>query len=85
MTLSTSEVAVCCSRDSERSAVRCLNSLSSLAFSIAITACFAVAEQFDLLISERSNLPAVERDCSDQHGVLQHRDVYHRPCASDIG
>ena len=38
MTLSTSAVAVCCCSDSPRSAVRWRNSLSSRAFSIAITA-----------------------------------------------
>ena len=38
MTLSTSEVAVCCSSDSVRSSVRCRNSLSNRVFSIAITA-----------------------------------------------
>jgi hypothetical protein len=38
MTLSTSEVAVCCSSDSVRSAVRWRNSLSSRAFSMAMTA-----------------------------------------------
>ena len=38
MTSSTFDVAVCCSSDSVRSVVRRRNSLSSLAFSIAITA-----------------------------------------------
>ena len=38
MTRSTSEVAVCCSRDSERSCVRVCTSSKSRTFSIAITA-----------------------------------------------
>src|SRR5262249_61391478 len=38
MTRSTSAVAVCCSNDSLRSAVRCRNSLSSRVFSMAMTA-----------------------------------------------
>ena len=38
MTLSTSEVAVCCSNDSLRSVVRWRNSLSSRVFSMAMTA-----------------------------------------------
>ena len=38
MTLSTSEVAVCCSSDSERSVVRWRSSLKRRVFSIAITA-----------------------------------------------
>ena len=39
MTLSTSLVAVCCSSNSRRSSVRWRSSLSSRAFSIAMTAC----------------------------------------------
>ena len=38
MTFSTSEVAVCCSSDSERSSVRWRSSPSSRVFSMAITA-----------------------------------------------
>ena len=38
MTLSTSDVAVCCSSDSVRSSVRWCSSLSSRAFSMAMTA-----------------------------------------------
>ena len=38
MTLSTSEVAVCCSKDSESSRVRACTSSNSRAFSIAMTA-----------------------------------------------
>jgi hypothetical protein len=38
ITRSTSEVAVCCSRDSDRSSVRCRSSLSRRVFSIAMTA-----------------------------------------------
>jgi hypothetical protein len=41
MTRSTSDVAVCCSRDSLRSLVRWRNSLSSRVFSMAMTACAA--------------------------------------------
>ena len=38
MTFSTSEVAVCCSSDSERSSVRWRSSLSRRVFSMAMTA-----------------------------------------------
>ena len=38
MTRSTSEVAVCCSRDSERSSVRWRSSFSKRVFSMAMTA-----------------------------------------------
>ena len=38
MTFSTSEVAVCCSSDSDRSSVRWRSSLSSRVFSMAMTA-----------------------------------------------
>ena len=38
MTFSTSDVAVCCSSDSERSSVRWRSSLSSRVFSMAMTA-----------------------------------------------
>ena len=58
MTLSTSEVAVCCCNGSLRSSVRCRNSLSSRAFSMAMTAwsakvvtssiCFSVNARTDL-------------------------------------
>ena len=41
MTLSTSDVAVCCSSDSVRSSVRWRSSLSSRVFSMAMTACAA--------------------------------------------
>ena len=57
MTLSTSEVAVCCSSDSDRSSVRCRSSLSSRAFSIAITAWAAkVLDQLDLLLGKGPHL-----------------------------
>ena len=56
MTFSTSEVAVCCSSDSERSSVRWRSSLSSRVFSMAITACSAkFLKQLDLLVGERSH------------------------------
>ena len=41
ITWRTSDVAVCCSSASERSSVRCRSSLSSRAFSMAMTACLA--------------------------------------------
>ena len=54
MTLSTSEVAVCCSSDSVRSSVRWRSSLSSRVFSMAITAWAAkVVTSVDLLVGER--------------------------------
>ena len=41
ITRNTSDVAVCCSSASLRSSVRCRSSLSSRAFSMAMTACVA--------------------------------------------
>ena len=62
MTLSTSEVAVCCSSDSERSSVRWRSSLSSRVFSMAMTAWAAkFVHQLDLLVGERTDFLAVNR------------------------
>ena len=74
MTFNTSEVAVCCSSDSERSSVRWRSSLSSRVFSMAITACAAkFCDQLDLLVGERADLLAVNADGADQLVVLEHR------------
>ena len=70
MTWSTSEVAVCCSSASVRSAVRSVrsvvrwrSSLSSRAFSMAMTACAAkFVIEFDLFFGERSDFLTVDAD-----------------------
>ena len=74
MILSTSDVAVCCSSDSERSSVRSRSSFSSRVFSMAMTACAAkFLNQCDLLLSERSGLHAANQDCPDRISFAQQR------------
>ena len=74
MTLSTSDVAVCCSSDSVRSSVRWRNSFSSRVFSMAMTAWAAkFLHQLDLLIGEGPDLLAVDDDSANQLIVLEHR------------
>ena len=51
MTLSTSDVAVCCSSASERSSVRWRSSLSSRVFSMAMTACAAKFDKSSICLS----------------------------------
>ena len=86
MTLSTSEVAVCCSSDSVRSSVRWRSSLSSRVFSMAMTACAAkFVHQLDLLVGERPHLLAVDGDGADQLVVLEHRHGEKRACAAELG
>ena len=67
MTLSTSEVAVCCSSDSVRSSVRWRSSLSSRAFSMAITAWAAkfCTSSICLSVNGRTSC-AVDRDRANQ-------------------
>ena len=80
MTFSTSEVAVCCSSNSERSSVRWRSSLSSRVFSIAITAWAAkFGHQLDLLVGERPHLLAVDRDHADRLAVLEQRNANDGP------
>ena len=63
MTCSTSEVAVCCSNASLRSVVRWRSSLSSRAFSMAMTAWAAkFCDQLDLFVGEGTNLLAVDAE-----------------------
>src|SRR6516165_4914559 len=78
-TLSTSEVAVCCSRDSARSPVRWRSSLSSRAFSMAMTACAAKFCSSDLLVCKRLHLLSVDRDCTHQDIVLKQGHGNERP------
>jgi hypothetical protein len=60
--------------------VRWRNSLSSLAFSIAITACLAkFAEQFDLLVFEQPDLLPIDGDDTDYFVISQHRHNSDRP------
>ena len=85
MTLSTSEVAVCCSSDSVRSSVRWRSSLSSRVFSMAITAWAAkFLHQLDLLVGERPHLLAVDGDGADQLVVLEHRHDEHGARAAEL-
>ena len=65
MTRSTSDVAVCCSSDSE-SSVRWRSSFSSRAFSMAMTACVGEAlQQLHLLGCERPQHVAVNDKRAD--------------------
>ena len=78
MTLSTSAVAVCCCRDSR-------SSLSSRVFSMAMTAWLGeVADQFDLLVGERTDLLAIDVDDTDQLVLLEHRHREMRPRTADV-
>ena len=74
MTLSTSLVAVCCSRDSERSSVRWRSSLSRRVFSIAMTACAPkFLNQLDLLVGEGTHFRAIDEKGAHQLVVFEHR------------
>ena len=68
MTLSTSDVAVCCSSNSESSRVRACTSSNSRTFSMAITAWSAkVCDQLDLFVGEWfQRVAAVEDDNPDR-------------------
>ena len=73
MTLSTSAVADCCCRDSR-------SSLSSLAFSIAITAWSAkVVTSSHLLFVKWAHLNAGERKNANRRPVAQERHSKDRP------
>ena len=86
MTFSTSLVAVCCSSDSVRSSVRWRSSLSSRAFSMAMTACAAkFCHQLDLLVGEGPHLLAVDDDGADQVVILEHRDADQGARAAELG
>ncbi len=64
MTCNTSAVAVCCSSASRVS-------VSSRAFSIAMTACAAkFCKQRDLLVGERPDFLAVDGDGTEQRVIL---------------
>ena len=85
MTSRISEVAVCCSSDSVRSSVRWRNSLSSRAFSMAMTACAAkVLHQIDLLIGEELDLVAIDRDHAKQFFIFEHRHRGYRTDAAVV-
>src|SRR5262245_4413526 len=77
MTCSTSEVAVCCCRDSR-------SSLSRRAFSMAIGLLGKIADQLDLLVGERSDLLAVDGDRADQLVFLKHGHSDVRPRAAEL-
>ena len=63
MIFNTSDVAVCCSSDFERSSVRSRSSLSRRVFSMAMTAWAAkFCNQLDLLVGEGADLLAINDD-----------------------
>ena len=79
MTLSTSAVAVCCCSDSR-------SSLSSRAFSIAITACAAkfFTSSICLSVKGRTSL-RIDHDHTDCLTLLKHRHSDQRPDTANIG
>src|SRR6516164_4882564 len=82
MTLSTSDVAVCCSNDSERLSVRWRNSLSRRVFSMAITAWAAKFLTSLICLLVKGRILAIDSDHTNQHIALEHRHIQMRPCAS---
>src|SRR5215469_7386803 len=79
MTRNTSEVAVCCSRDSESSRVRCCSASNSRTFWIAITAWSAERrQQFDLLFGEGTHRFSIKHNHADGRAFTQQRDAQHR-------
>ena len=75
MTFSTSEVAVCCSKDSVRSVVRWRSSFSSRVFSMAMGLIGEDLERCDLSLSEELRLDAAQRDHSNCNTFSHQRDV----------
>ena len=73
MTFNTSEVAVCCSSD-------CRNSLSSRVLDSYDGLRGKVLDQFNLLASKWLHFLSVDRNCSNQLAVLEHRHKQMRPC-----
>ena len=79
MTRSTSDVAVCCSSDSVRSSVRCAQLVEQprvLDGDDGLSG--EVLHQRDLLVGERPDLLAIDRDRADQLVLLEHRHRYER-------
>src|SRR6516164_8505980 len=79
MTLSTSDVAVCWSSDSVRSSVRWRNSLSSRAFSIAMTAWSAKFCTSATCFSEKGRTSWRYHNHANQLISPDHRHSYHAP------
>ena len=81
MTLSTSDVAVCCSSASLSSRVRCCSASNSRTFSIAITAWSAkVCNQLDLLLGEWIHLQYGGSKVTPIGLIFsEHRDGQNRP------
>ncbi len=53
---------------------------------MAMTACFVkVSDEFDLLVSERTDLLAIDGDNTDQPIVLEHGDNQNGPRAPELG
>src|SRR6266516_1291576 len=76
ITPSTSEVAVCCSKDSLSSVVRSRNSFSNRAFSIAMTAWLANCDQRNLFVGDGAHVPAIYADLAEHlrgRGLLLQR------------
>ena len=65
MTLSTSEVAVCCASDSESSRVRRCSASNSRTFSIAITAWSANVSTSSICLSVKVRPAAHQREYAD--------------------
>ena len=85
ITLSTSEVAICCSRDSERSSVRWRSSLSSRVFSMAMTACAAKFCTSSICLSVKGqHLLPVYGDDPDQLIILEHGHRNNCPVAAKV-
>ena len=79
MTLSTSAVAVCCCRDSAQFAEEpcVLDRDHGLRGEVLY--------QLDLLVGERPDLLAIDRDRADQLLVLEHGNQQQRAGAADVG
>ena len=86
MTLSTSEVAVCCSSDSVRSSVRWRTSSNSRTFSMAITAWSAkfVTSSICLSVNGSHLVRGQTTNDADRRRPLEQRNAEHRAVAADL-
>ena len=84
MTPSTSEVAVCCSSDSDSSRVRACTSSNSRTFSIAITAWSAKVVTSSICLSVNGrDLLSFQDDHANRHPLAQQRNAEHCTEAAD--
>ena len=74
----TSPSARSSSTERPSSSVRWRSSLSSRAFSMAMTAWPAKLRQLDLLVGERTDFLPIDRDCADRLVLLEHRHAQNR-------